>query len=77
MSPASAAPSRVATVDSYGIVAYCGGRRPPLISDIATKVRIIRQTAENSGANCLLYTKNARIYRVVVLFFSLFIVSYY
>lgn len=42
-----------------------------------TKVRIIRQTAENSGANCSLYTKNARIYRVVVLFFSLFIVSYY
>ena len=41
-----------------------------------TKVRIIRQTAENSGANCSLYTKNARIYMVVVLFFSLFIVSY-
>ena len=41
-----------------------------------TKVRIIRQTAENSGANCSLYIKNARIYRVVVLFFSLFIVSY-
>ena len=41
-----------------------------------TKVRIIRQTAENSGVNCSLYTKNARIYMVVVLFFSLFIVSY-
>lgn len=62
------------------LLRYCSLLRRPETSGYypiyRTKVRIIRQTAEISGANCSLYTKNARIYMVVVLFFSLFIVSY-